>query len=331
MSTSERDLVEAAKSGDRRAMERLLGSHQARVFRFGKKMCRDDEDAADVLQETLLAAARTLPDFRGASSISTWLYTIARSFCIKKRWTSEFAPAALDALEPMYREVLVPRDVEGLPAADVAEALGLTVEAVKSRLHRARMAVRERVAPVLSLGADGPPAASCRDVVELFSQRMEGEIDGASCAELERHLQGCPVCRGRCDSLRATLALCRKAGVVNLRQTTCGRLASGMWASHYGSAMVLGVRGREVSSWLGATQGTKGPVRRAGPTTVLSPCCFVSWSGRPTWASLPSSPLACAPATWSTASRSSARSGAAGSGWSSRHATPGWDVTSRSS
>jgi RNA polymerase sigma-70 factor (ECF subfamily) len=162
-------------------------------------MCRDDEDAADVLQETLLAAARTLPDFRGASSVSTCLYTIARSYCIKKRRTSKFAPAALESLdqqadqgddvadpdrspeeaaagrqlqaaldtaigslEPMYREVLVLRDVKGLPAADVAETLGISVDAVKSRLHRARMAVRERVAPVLGLGADGTPAPGCR-------------------------------------------------------------------------------------------------------------------------------------------------------------------------
>ena len=249
MSTPDSELVAAAKAGDRQALEELLGRHQARVYRFGKKMCRDDDDAADVLQETLLAAARTLPEFREASSVSTWLYTIARSFCIKQRRTSKFAPvavesldqdaehvtavahpgrspeeeaagrqlqAALDgaigALEPMYREVLVLRDVEGLPAADVAEALGLTVEAVKSRLHRARMAVRERVAPALGIVADGTPATGCRDVVELFSRRMEGEIDGASCAELEQHLQGCPVCRGRCDSLRSTLALCRRAG-----------------------------------------------------------------------------------------------------------------------
>jgi RNA polymerase sigma-70 factor (ECF subfamily) len=249
MSTPDTDLVAAAKAGDRQALEALLGRHQARVYRFGRKMCGDEEDAADVLQETLLAAARTLPDFREASSVSTWLYTIARSFCIKKRRTSKFAPAALesldqdadagvsvadparspeeaasgrqlqaaldaaiDSLDPMYREVLVLRDVEGLPAADVAEALGLTVEAVKSRLHRARMAVRERVAPVLGLGADGTPAPSCRDVVELFSRRMEGEIDGAACADLEQHLQGCPVCRGRCDSLRSTLALCKRAG-----------------------------------------------------------------------------------------------------------------------
>jgi RNA polymerase sigma-70 factor (ECF subfamily) len=250
MVTSETELVAAAQGGDRRALEELLGRHQARVFRFGRKMCGDEEDAQDVLQETLLAAARTLPDFRGASSVSTWLYTIARSFCIKRRRSGKFAPAHLDsleqnseraaevadparspeedaagrqlraaldeaigALEPMYREVLVLRDVEGLPAAEVAEALGLTVEAVKSRLHRARVAVRERVAPVLGLETGGAPSApGCRDVVQIFSRRLEGEIDGSACAELEQHLEGCPLCRGRCESLRTTLTLCKRAG-----------------------------------------------------------------------------------------------------------------------
>jgi len=243
-------LVEAARGGDRRALEELLSRHQGRVFRFGRKMCGDDEDAADVLQETLLAAARTLPEFRGASSVSTWLYTIARSFCIKRRRTSKFAPqhvnsldtdgdraaevpdparspeesaagkelqdaldGAIAALEPGYREVLVLRDVEGLSANEVAEALGLSVDAVKSRLHRARVTVREQVAPALGVGV-GPPSTGpgCRDVVEIFSRRMEGEIDGSACAELEGHLQRCPTCRGRCDSLRSTLALCKRAG-----------------------------------------------------------------------------------------------------------------------
>jgi RNA polymerase sigma-70 factor (ECF subfamily) len=250
MSRPDTALVDAARGGDRQALEQLLAQHQARVYRFGKRMCGDDEDAQDVLQETLIAAARTLPEFRGASSVSTWLYSIARSFCIKKRRTSKFAPvhvesleehaehaaglpdpgrspeedlagrelrATLDAaiaeLEPMYREVLVLRDVEGLSAPEVGEALGLTVEAVKSRLHRARVAVRERVAPMLGHPVGGTaPGPGCRDVVELFSRRLEGEIDGSACAELEGHLKGCSTCRGQCDTLRATLTLCKRSG-----------------------------------------------------------------------------------------------------------------------
>src|SRR5512139_618530 len=201
MEASDAALLDQARTGDRRALEDLIGRHQRRVYRFGLKMCRDPEDAKDVLQETLLAAARTVKDFRGASSVSTWLYTIARSFCIKKRRRSKFAPEqeeSLDArepgtearqvsdpsrgpedelagrqveaaleraisdLDPMYREVLVLRDVEGLTAPEVAEVMGLTVEAVKSRLHRARVAVREAVAPLLGApeGAPAPSAAA---------------------------------------------------------------------------------------------------------------------------------------------------------------------------
>lgn len=251
MSENDQALIEAARGGDRRALERLLERHQGAVYRFGMKMCGEAEDAKDVLQETLIAAVRTLPEFRGASSVSTWLYTIARSFCLKKRRTSKFAPeriesleahgeasaqvadhrrspeedasarqtrqvldAAIAELDPMYREVLVLRDVEGLPAAEVAEVLGLTVEAVKSRLHRARIAVRERVAPLLAPpeAAAAQPGPGCQDVVSIFSRRLEGEIDSNACADLERHLQGCASCRGRCDSLRATLTLCRSAG-----------------------------------------------------------------------------------------------------------------------
>ncbi len=248
-------LLERARAGDRRALETLLARHQRRVYRFGLKMCRDPEDAKDVLQETLLAVARTVKDFRGASSVSTWLYTIARSFCIKKRRRSKFAPEqeeslesrspglearqvadpargpddalagrqietaleqAIAGLDPMYREVLVLRDVEGLTAPEVGEVLGLTVEAVKSRLHRARVAVREAVLPLLGLPepARATPAAEgaaggCPDVVTLLSRRLEGEISASLCAEMEAHLIGCPACRSRCDSLQRTLALCR--------------------------------------------------------------------------------------------------------------------------
>jgi len=102
--------------------------------------------------------------------------------------------------------------VEGLSAQEAAQVIGIDVGALKSRLHRARMAVRARLAPHLGLAAEGAATPSCRDVVEIFSRRLEGEIDGSACAELEGHLETCPTCRGRCDTLRATLTMCRRAG-----------------------------------------------------------------------------------------------------------------------
>lgn len=244
------DLLDRARAGDREALEALLERHQAAVYRFGLKMCRDPEDGKDVLQDTLLAAARGVRDFRGASSLSTWLYTIARSFCIKKRRKSRFAPAeqhslddatseasevatsarppdeqllgkqveraledAIASLDPMYREVLLLRDVEGLTAPEVARVVGASVQAVKSRLHRARLSVREYLTPVLGLGgATSVDSGSCPDVVSLFSEHLDGEISPELCRQMEQHLEGCGRCRDTCDSLKRTLSLCRTSG-----------------------------------------------------------------------------------------------------------------------
>ncbi|HEY3351951.1 MAG TPA: sigma-70 family RNA polymerase sigma factor [Polyangia bacterium] len=242
----EQALLDRARQGDRRALDTLLVQLQPSVYKFGLKMCRDDETAREVLQETLLSTVRHLSSFRGDSSLTTWLYTIARSVCIKQRRRSKFAPAALEpleaaaeaeaasaatgtqperpdeslersqlgrrleqaiaGLEPMYRDVLVLRDVEGLSAAEVAEALELSVEAVKSRLHRARTRVRDVLAPALTAAA--PPGPSCPDVAALLSAKLEGDIAAATCKEMEQHLLQCPSCTAVCDSLRQTLRMC---------------------------------------------------------------------------------------------------------------------------
>lgn len=237
-------LLDATRAGDRAALGRLLERYQPRIYRFGLRMCRDREEARDVVQETLLAAARAMRDFRGASSLSTWLYSIARSFCIKAHRRSKFAPAreeslddaslardlvsatpspeaasaeaevgralsaAIGQLDPIYREVLLLRDGEGLTAPEVAEVVGITIDAVKSRLHRARAMVRAAFAPQLGV-AEAPRASACPDVVDLFSRHLEGDISSTVCSEMERHLAGCPACRARCDSLRDVLGRCR--------------------------------------------------------------------------------------------------------------------------
>jgi RNA polymerase sigma-70 factor (ECF subfamily) len=243
---TDEELLAAARVGNSEALETLILRYQPRVYRFGVKMCSDVEDAADVLQETLLAMTRTVRNFRGDSTVSTWLYTIARSFCIKKRRRGKFAPAeqslealrardyedpsdpapgpeqaawgreieralsaAIDSLDPAQREVLVLRDVEGLSAPEVAAVLGLRLEAVKSRLHRARLTVRQRIAPVLGIPeAARPQSRRCPDVLMLFSRHLEGEIGPELCAEMEAHLEHCGPCRGSCESLKRTLALC---------------------------------------------------------------------------------------------------------------------------
>jgi RNA polymerase sigma-70 factor (ECF subfamily) len=243
------ELLTAAREGNASALETLLLRYQPHLYRFGLRMCGNAEDAGDVAQESLISMARSLRDFRGDSSVSSWLYTIARRFCIKKRRRSKFAPIredsldaaetdaadrladpapnpeqtttnrelataltrAIDALDPPQREVLVLRDVEGLSAAEVAKVLGIGIAAVKSRLHRARAAVRKDLAPVLGRPSiESPRGPLCPDVVTLFSQHLEGDLDPSICARMESHLAQCGHCRNACESLKRALAVCRQ-------------------------------------------------------------------------------------------------------------------------
>jgi RNA polymerase sigma-70 factor, ECF subfamily len=235
------ELVERAKHGDALAMDQLLARHEQKIYRFGLRMCGNEDDARDVLQETLLSAFRNLGGFRGDARLSTWLYQVARSFCIKQRRRREGEPAQLesmdvhevkalatDASQPdvaaharevgeviqaamstlpeEQREVLVLRDVEGLSAEDAAEVIGIEVGALKSRLHRARLQLKQSLATVL----DAQPAdVGCPELQTELSAYAASEIDQAACARIEAHLSGCPRCAAACDSLKRTVSMCR--------------------------------------------------------------------------------------------------------------------------
>jgi RNA polymerase sigma-70 factor (ECF subfamily) len=242
------DLLARARGGDSAALETLVTRYQPVVYRFGLRMCGDADAAGDVLQDTLLSLARSVTTFRGESSLSTWLYTVARRACLKKRRRRALEPArqeslqaltdgdletlaaagqdpeqalsgresraALDAalatLRPADREVLVLRDVEGLTAPEVAGVLGVGVAAVKSRLHRARLAMRERLEPAIGSAA---AVGQCPDVLPLLSRHLEGDLAASACAEMTAHVERCPRCRAACESLKRVLALCRDAPV----------------------------------------------------------------------------------------------------------------------
>lgn len=244
MARTDVELLAAARTGEGAAIDELLARHEKQVFRFGLRMCGSEEDARDVLQETLLAAVRGLPEFRGQADLSTWLYQIARSFCIKARRrrvgepsekvsldarevqevpTDEAADArvharevgevlqtALLSLPQRYREVIVLKDVEGLTAEDVASVLGEDVAAVKSRLHRARAGLREAVATLLGPEGWAKDTAPCPELADELSRYAAGDIDQATCAQIEAHLARCPRCAGACDALQKTVSLCRR-------------------------------------------------------------------------------------------------------------------------
>ena len=145
------------------------------MFRYGLRYCGSTENTEDAVQETLWAAAKAIGNFRRAAAVTTWLFTIVRNKChrlmfhkhdeedladllprmpdpsrspeddLATRQVQHILAEALARLEPNHREVILLRDVEGLTAPEAADQLGLTVQALKSRLHRAREQLRSEV------------------------------------------------------------------------------------------------------------------------------------------------------------------------------------------
>jgi RNA polymerase sigma-70 factor (ECF subfamily) len=156
-------------------LERLLAQHRQTVFRYGLRFCKTSEDAEDAVQETLWAATRSLANFRRAASITTWLFTIVRNKChrllthrpsepdlaellpfipdtrmpieaqIATEQIERILADALAQLDPLQRQVIMLRDVEGMTAPEAAARLSISVSALKSRLHRARDELRSLV------------------------------------------------------------------------------------------------------------------------------------------------------------------------------------------
>jgi RNA polymerase sigma-70 factor (ECF subfamily) len=96
-------LVEALRRGDDGAFPALVEHYGSRIHNFAGRMCRSDEDAKDILQDTFLAAVRSVKDFRGEGKLSTWLFRIAANACRKMHRRGKFEPArelSLDEFMP---------------------------------------------------------------------------------------------------------------------------------------------------------------------------------------------------------------------------------------
>ncbi|MGE5176497.1 MAG: RNA polymerase sigma factor [Hyphomicrobiales bacterium] len=192
-SASDEELVQRAQRDDERAFGELVTRYETKVYSLALKMLRNPEDAEDVLQDTFLRAYRGIKAFQGNSTFSTWIYRITANSAlmrlrkkqlptvsiddadereapiniadwspgpVERLMSDELRKAmedAVEALPPEFRQVFILRDVEELSNAEVADVLDLSVAAVKSRLHRARLKVRNRLAQYLNETRTGRP------------------------------------------------------------------------------------------------------------------------------------------------------------------------------
>ena len=170
-------LVDRLRAGDARAFEELVRVYQHRVFSVAVRMLGNRAEAEDIAQEVFLRVYRSVADFRGEAKLSTWLYAIASRLCLNRlasgerhrvregqdvltRLPSADAGAgealergerdaalqqAIASLPEERRIVLVLRDVEGLSYDEIARALDLEPGTVRSRLHRARLDLKDKL------------------------------------------------------------------------------------------------------------------------------------------------------------------------------------------
>lgn len=177
MSAPDPDILERAREGDRSALAELLSPELDRVYAICRRMVNHPQDAEELAQDALVKIIRGLPTFDGRSSLSTWMTRVTINACLSWLRTrarrsedrpvsisgADILPApepdaeigvkeedrrrtrlleALDALRPEHRAIIVLRDVRGMEYDAIGAALDLPVGTVKSRLFRARAALR---------------------------------------------------------------------------------------------------------------------------------------------------------------------------------------------
>jgi len=193
--SSEARLVEAARRRDPEALEQIVLQHQKMVYNLALRLTRDTDEAAVVLQETFLKVFAALPRFRSRSRLKTWIYRIATNEALQRlrrrghrtfvdlddleadperdfgtvaqrldrspqdlledRELRERLEGAIGQLPPKHRAAFVLVDIEQLSLREAADAAGISVAALKTNLHRARLFLRDSLAAYLEGGKDG--------------------------------------------------------------------------------------------------------------------------------------------------------------------------------
>ncbi len=183
---SETELVQEAIHGNKKALSKIVTDNEQLVYSTALKLVGNKQDAECVLQETFLKVFEALPQFKGNSSLSTWIYRIATNFALMKlrgnkknmsdmdqvehkvskdalrlfnssignnpqqalenEELKEQMDKAINELSPKFRSVFVLKDIEGLSLKEIVDITGMSLPAVKSNLHRARLFLRDRLA-----------------------------------------------------------------------------------------------------------------------------------------------------------------------------------------
>lgn len=181
---TDEQLIEEFRLGNKLSFEELISRYAEKAYSLASRMCRNQEDAEEVLQDVFTTVYRKLQNFEGKSSFSSWLYRVTVNAALMKlrknrqdksiamedalpdeehtlilqtqdcdlsdqitlrREVSSVLEEAIQKLPDDYRPVFILRDVDGLTSKEVGKILGLSIPAVKSRLHRSRLMLRRKL------------------------------------------------------------------------------------------------------------------------------------------------------------------------------------------
>jgi len=157
-------------------------------------MCRNVQDAEDVLQDTLINVAQHLGDFEGRSSLTSWVFALTRSACARKRRGLKNQPHVSD--ERLVESAdLAPSPETRLANQELASALSVALDRLSDEHREAILLAR----------------TGCPDVVELWSKKLEGDLNQGDCSAMEKHIEACSQCGAACDALKRALLACHRA------------------------------------------------------------------------------------------------------------------------
>jgi RNA polymerase sigma-70 factor (ECF subfamily) len=149
-------IIKGLKKQDEQSVVDLIDKYQGRIYNLAISILRNEADAEEITQDVFMTVYQKIDSFKGDSAFFSWIYRIYWSREVERRVLNrelgDVLRTFIAELSEKYRVVLVLSDVEGLSNEETANILGLTIPAVKSRLHRARLYLRERLEKYLKEG-----------------------------------------------------------------------------------------------------------------------------------------------------------------------------------
>lgn len=287
---SDEELVRRVCSGNRELFTYLVRRYERIVYRIVHGILDNPADCEEVLQESFLQVLQHIETFRGEAQFRTWLTRIAinearrrlRKYRAKLHDSIDEVPndmmafrarelrdwypnpeeklateelgrlleSALCSLPRIYREVFLLRDIEHLSNKETARTLGISIAATKTRLLRARLMMREYLAPhyqaAVSLSIARPihtrPQVSvirCEDVLRELSNYIDGEVSAALRQQIEEHIRHCHDCKVLVSTTRTTLSLIANNRVLELPPWVSERLMAHLASAGSQSALSL--------------------------------------------------------------------------------------------